>query len=350
MSQLRLGILGTAGIARKNWKAIWHSGNCTLTAVASREVAKSRQFIADLQREASFTPAPAAFGSYAELLASPDVDAVYLPLPTALRKEWVLRAAAAGKHIVCEKPCAVSLADLDEMLAACRRHRVQFLDGVMFMHSPRLAAIRAILADGTSIGQPRRITSQFSFLGHEGFFDHNIRLDPALEPAGCLGDLGWYNLRFSLWAMNWQMPRAITGRILAANPAGVPTDFSGELIFDGGVSAGFYCSFINFRQQWANLSGTKGYLQVDDFVNPFHGSETGFTVTQIGQDGPNVLPSVRRITVPGHANTHPTAPEVNLYRHFANQIATGRLNEDWPEWSRKTQLVMDACLAAARQP
>ncbi len=71
-----------------------------------------------------------------------EVDAVYMPLPTALRKQWVLRAAEAGKHVVCEKPCAASVADLQEMLTACRYNRVQFMDGVMFTHSRRMESLR----------------------------------------------------------------------------------------------------------------------------------------------------------------------------------------------------------------
>src|SRR5438105_2549730 len=128
---LRWGILGTAQIARKNWRAIHDSGNSTIVAVASRDLERSRRFIAECQAEVAFETVPEAYGSYEELLASQAVDAVYIPLPTGLRKEWVLRAAEAGKHIVCEKPCAVSVADLREMLDACRRHRVQFMDGVM---------------------------------------------------------------------------------------------------------------------------------------------------------------------------------------------------------------------------
>ncbi|MEY2467177.1 MAG: hypothetical protein QOD03_1698, partial [Verrucomicrobiota bacterium] len=93
MNKLRWGILGTAKIARKNWKAIRHSDNSIVTAVASRNVERSRQFIAECQREDSFESMPLAFGSYEELLASREVDAVYIPLPTGLRKEWVIRAA-----------------------------------------------------------------------------------------------------------------------------------------------------------------------------------------------------------------------------------------------------------------
>ncbi len=72
------------------------------------------------------------------------MDAVYIPLPTGLRQEWVVRAAEAGKHVICEKPCAVSAADLSEMISACRKNRVQFMDGVMFMHNPRLGRVREI--------------------------------------------------------------------------------------------------------------------------------------------------------------------------------------------------------------
>src|SRR5438445_4225464 len=158
---LRWCILGTAQIARKNWRAIRDSGNL-IVAVASRDLERSRRFIAECQAEAPFETVPEAYGSYEGLLASPAVDAVYIPLPTGLRKEWVLRAAAAHKHIVCEKPCAVSVADLREMLEACRRQQVQFVDGVMFMHSRRLERLREVLDDGKSVGEVRRIASAFS--------------------------------------------------------------------------------------------------------------------------------------------------------------------------------------------
>src|SRR5205823_5556477 len=139
---------------------------------------------------------PLAFGSYEDLLACEAVKALYIPLPTGLRKEWVLNAAAAGKHIVCEKPCAVSAADLQEMLDVCRRNRVQIMDGVMFMHSKRLLQMRAVMDDARSVGAIRRITSGFSFRAPTEFFSGNIRAQSDLEPHGCLGDLGWYCIRF----------------------------------------------------------------------------------------------------------------------------------------------------------
>ncbi|HEY2953576.1 MAG TPA: Gfo/Idh/MocA family oxidoreductase, partial [Verrucomicrobiae bacterium] len=246
---IRWGILSTAQIARKNWKAIRNTGNSTVVAVASRDLERSRRFIAGCQAEAPMPAAPRALGRYEELLAAQDIDAVYIPLPTGLRKEWVLRAAEAGKHIVCEKPCATSVADLREMLDACRQHRVQFVDGVMFMHSRRLERMREVLDDQTSVGPVKRITSAFSFCAPDEFFGANIRAHSVLEPYGCLGDLGWYCIRFALVVMNEQLPRRVTGRILAEaggrnSPAPVPAGFSGELLFDNGVSSGFYCSFL----------------------------------------------------------------------------------------------------------
>src|SRR5262245_43855399 len=148
----RWGILGTARIARKIWKAIRNADNSALVAVASRDPQRARQFIEECQADVPLTPAPAPCGTYQELLDRDDIDAVYIPLPTGIRKEWVCRTARASKHVLCEKPCAVSSADLSAMLDACREHRVQFMDGVMFMHSRRLPLLRQTLDDGCSIG------------------------------------------------------------------------------------------------------------------------------------------------------------------------------------------------------
>jgi predicted dehydrogenase len=352
MKKLRIGFLSTADIGRKNWKAIFHSGNCVVSAVASRDVEKSRKYIDDCQREFAFAEAPRAFGSYEELVAAPDVDAVYVPMPTALRKTWVLRAAAAGKHILCEKPCAASVADLEEMLAACKKNSVQFLDGVMFMHSPRLARVREVLDDKKSVGRIHRISSAFSFYpGDESFFHDNIRTDGTLEPAGCLGDLGWYSIRFALWTMHWQLPQTVTGKILSQSPATngrtpTPTEFSGEMFFDGGVSVEFYSSFLTGRQQWVHVSGQNGWLRLPDFVHPLNSYEPEFEVNEkflaVASDvkcPPGVDPLQQ-----GHA----TAQDTRMWRNFANQIFSGHLNEDWPMWALQTQKVLDACQAAAR--
>ncbi len=350
MKNLRIGILSTAGIGRKNWKAILNSGNCVVAAVASRDVKKCREFIRECQAENPFGQIPAAFGSYEELIASPAVDALYIPLPTRLRKEFVLRAAAAGKHILCEKPCGVDAAALEEMVAACRKNSVQFMDGVMFMHSPRLARVREILEDGQSIGQVRRITSAFSFYSGKEFFSTNIRANGALEPAGCLGDLGWYCIRFALWTRHWQSPCAVAGRILSQSEnlpdrPSSPTEFSAELFFDDGVSVAFYCSFLAAHQQWVHVSGQKGWLRLPDFIHPFDSYEPAFEVNT-----KTIRCEARAKCPPGAdpmAQGHATAQDTRMWRNFADQIHSGKLNDNWPLWALKTQQVLDACLASA---
>jgi predicted dehydrogenase len=355
---VRWGILGTAQIARKNWRAIRHSNNGVVAAVASRELERSRRFIAECQAEVPFADPPKAVGSYAELLAAREIDAVYIPLPTGIRKEWVVRAAEAGKHVVCEKPCAVNDADLAEMLAACQRHQVQFMDGVMFMHGRRLDRVGEILKDGRTVGRLGRISSAFTFNGADDFFTANIRAQAPLEPLGCLGDLGWYCIRMALWAAEWKLPRRVTGRILSATAAApgqgsVPTEFSGELLFEGGLSSDFYCSFITGLQQWVNLSGSLGSLRIDDFVMPCFGSETDFetrnSALRIQGCDFNMEPGTRRWWVSEYSNSHPSAQETNLFRHFADQVQSGVLNRTWPDMALKTQQVTRACLESARQ-
>lgn len=351
MTKLRWGILGAANIARKNWKAFVNSGNGLVTAIAARDVTRGEQFLRECQALATFEPTPKVFGSYEQLITSPDVDAVYLPLPTALRKEWVICAAQAGKHVFSEKPCAVNAADLREMLDVCRKHRVQFMDGVMFMHHPRLAVVRAVLDDAKRIGPLRRIASEFSFLGDNPNFPNNIRVQSTLEPSGCLGDLGWYCLRISLFAMNWELPISATGRILAVAADGVtPTQFSGELIFANGVSAGFHCSFAIAAQQWVSFMGAKGTVRMNDYVHPRNSYESAYEINATEHRIPAAPGTVMPLDAGALSQLgHPTAQDTLMIRNFAAQVQSGKLNEFWPEVALKTQLVMDACLTSARE-
>jgi predicted dehydrogenase len=351
------GILSTAQIARKIWLAIRNSQCGEVAAVASRERARARRFIADCQAAAPFKTMPTALGSYEELINAPEIDALYIPLPTGLRKEWVIRAAEAGKHVLCEKPCAVTVADLREMLAACRKNGVQFMDGVMFMHTRRLARMRKILDDGRTVGDIRRISTAFNFNSDAKFFAGNIRTHSGLEPQGTLGDQGWYCIRFALWAMQWQLPERVTGRILSsvvrpARTPPVPTEFSGELYFPGGASCDFYCSFVTALQQRAIISGTRGSMAIHDFVLPFEGRELVFETGRmdykfIGCDA-FMETGPRRWKTAEHSNSHPTAQEANLIRNFTKQAQSGKLSAHWPEISLKTQQVLEACLKSAR--
>ncbi|TWT49812.1 1,5-anhydro-D-fructose reductase [Thalassoglobus neptunius] len=354
----RWGVLGAAAIAMKNWDSIRNSGNGQVVAIASRSKERSEAFIDACQLSRPVAERPDAVEGYQALLDRDDIDAVYIPLPTGLRKEWVIKAAQAGKHVMCEKPCAVSVSDLNEMLDACRENDVQFMDGVMYMHSKRLAALRDVIDDENNLGQLRRIQTHFSFCAPDEFIQNNIRVSSDLEPQGCVGDLGWYTIRMCLFVMNYQLPKTVSGRQLgehgrADSPNPVPMEFVGELQFDGGVSAGFYNSFRTEHQQLVHVSGTKGNLQLHDFVLPYFGNELGFEVNKpvFNVNGCEFVMERHRTqhTIAEYSNNAPDAQEVNLFRNFSNIVLSGEIDPFWPEASLKTQIVMDACLASARQ-
>ena len=354
----RWGILGTANIARKNWKALRNAGNSALVAVASRERSRAQKFIDECQADVALTPAPVPCGSYEELLGRRDIYAVYIPLPTGIRKEWVLKAAAAGKHVLCEKPCGVNSAGVSAMLEACRKNRVQFMDGVMFMHSQRLTMMRQVLDDHESVGSIRRIVSHFSFMAPDDFLSKNIRVSSDLEPLGCLGDLGWYNIRFTLCALKEQMPERVSGRLLSQHGRSdgkhaVPTEFAAELFYPDGVSASFYCSFRTVNQQWASVSGTLGDLHMSDFVLPFFGSEAAFEVVSPvfhvhGCDF-NMEGHSRRFAAHEYSNSMSNSQETNMIRTFSQIVLSGKLEPHWGEIALKTQEIVDACARSAHE-
>lgn len=352
----RWGILGAAFIARKNWQAIRDAGNAKLVAVASRDVQRARTFISECQASAPHPVLPDAMGSYEALLARTDIDAVYIPLPTGLRKEWVLRAAAAGKHVLVEKPVGCEASDVVEIIAACEEHGVQFMDGVMFMHGRRLKRMRE--AVDRDLGRIRHIATQFSFMSDEEFQRTNIRAHGGLEPLGCLGDLGWYCLRFTLWAMNYAVPTQVTGRIHAETRQGadappVPLEFSGTLTFADGASASFYCSFSAAHAQWAMVSGSEGLLRVPDFVLPYSGERTRFSVTRsefaldVCQFDMHEGGKTERMDEP--ASNAPGSQEARMFETFSSLVLSRRLDPHWPQISLLTQRVLDACLQSARQ-
>lgn len=351
-SDCRWGFLSTAAIARKNWKAIRLSGNGRVTAVASRSEAKARAFIDECAAEVPQPETAAAVGSYEALLARDDVDAVYVPLPTGIRKPWVLAAARAGKHVLCEKPVAINGQDAQEMVDACAQAGVQFMDGVMFDHSLRLANIREQLAAGQAIGKLRRISTHFSFRGDAAFQQSNIRTDSVLEPHGCLGDLGWYCIRMTLWAAGLQTPTHVWARTLTPlsgkdSEGEVPGEFSAELQLADGLSAGFYCSFLTENQQTAIFSGDRGYITVNDFVLPFYDAEASWThhnhVLEIENCRWNFRRHSRRQAVAEYPSGEANAPEVNMVRRFAQCVIEGQLDPRYPQLTIQTQRVLDAC-------
>lgn len=354
----RWGLLSTAAISRKNWKAIALAPAGTVTAVASRDESKVAEFIGQCMAEAPLPEPPTALGSYDALLGRDDVDAVYIALPTGLRKPWVLRAAAAGKHVLCEKPLACTLDDAREMAQACHQHGVQLIDGVMFSHSRRLTGLRQAIDAPDGIGPIRRVSSHFCFCSDETFRRNNIRVHSELEPHGCLGDLGWYNIRFILWVLRFQMPTVVVARTLQSlrgehSPGEVPGEFSAELLFDGNVSANFFCSFLVEHQQLSSISGQRGHITLDDFVLPFYDAELAWHqhrhVLEIDNCRWNMRRHSQRCAVTEYASGERNAAEVKMITAMNQAVLTGRLDPYWPEIALKTQQVLEACRRSADQ-
>lgn len=353
----RWGILSTAGIAKKNWKAIRRSGNATVAAVASRSASSAAKFIEECQSFEPFAQVPDAVEGYDALLQRKDIDAVYIPLPTGLRTEWVLKAANAGKHVLAEKPAGMNAGEVNEILRTCEKNKVQYMDGVMFMHSARLPKLRATLDDGKSVGEIRRVMTQFSFCGDEAFLKTNIRSMSPTEPHGCLGDLGWYCIRMILWTLKWKAPRQVIGRTLReiqgnGSPEGVPGEFAADLLFDNGLSASFYCSFLTQHQQWVNISGDKGFVTIPDFVLPYHGPEVGYDVcnNEFVTDGCDFFMDhhVRKETENEYSQGRATAQEVSLFRNFSSLVNSGKLDPHWGKITLATQMIIDAAFQSAR--
>jgi len=284
-AKVRWGIISTASIARKNVVSIQEAANAEVVCVGSRSIEKARAFAAE-------NAIPAAVGSYEEVLEA-GVDAVYIPLPTGCRLEWVKKAAAAGKHVLCEKPIAPTLAEAFEMTEACRAAGVLFMDGTMFEHHTRLAAVTAELP---KVGRLSRVVSSFSFSGGAEFEKSNIRMG-SLEPLGCLGDLGWYNARLTLWAFGWELPTEVSMHVHRQSDDGVPTDVTCTLRFSGNRLATFDNSFFHALRQRAEFVGDHGTLSMDDFCVPEARAEAKFAVTvekpvdRVGaENAPNATP------------------------------------------------------------
>ena len=332
----RWGVLGAASIARKNVRAMHLAENAQPLAIASRTLEKASAFAAEHQVERSY-------GSYEALLEDPDVDAVYIPLPTTLHREWTIRAAAAGKHVLCEKPVAPNASDAEAMIESCRDADVQFMDGVMFMHHARMQTLKSRLVD---IGEaPNLITSGFSFRGDDSFFEENIRGDASMEPLGAVGDLGWYSVRIML-----ELMLVLPSQVRATHHRlhhGIPIHTTAELDFpgtDGGRHAFLHCSFVHPLRQWVEICGSAGTMRMDDFVigSPTEACLQLETESRLTEKDLVHERRTERIV------TRDCIQEVEMIRNFS-EIARGAtpLPPGWSDMSHATQKVIDAIMSSA---
>ncbi len=252
---LRWGILSTANIGRAAViPAIRASSNGTLAAVASRVSATAREF-------AATHGIPEHFGSYDSLLRADTVDAVYIPLPNSLHREWTIKAAERGKHILCEKPLALTAAECHDMAAAAAANGVTLMEAFMYRFHPRIGRVETLIRDG-ALGPLKLIRSAFTFrLTKPG----NIRLDRALG-GGALMDVGCYCVNVS---------RTLAGREPAEvqawatfGPTGVDLELVGTLRFDGGLVAQFDCALTMERRESVEVAGTDGSIELPSAFLP----------------------------------------------------------------------------------
>jgi predicted dehydrogenase len=350
---MNFGILSTANIARKNALAIQVSDSCRLVGVSSRSLEKAEGFISSLNLDGV-----RAYGSYQDLLDDPTIDAVYIPLPTTMHLEWVVKSAEKGKHVLVEKPVAVCHSDLVRMMKACADNNVLFLDGTMFVHHFRTLKLQSLLAT-PRYQQVHRMNSTFSFRGDDSFFAQNIRANADLDPLGALGDLGWYCTRVALLAFG-TLPYSVSAVCRKWSVDGkVPLDLSATLYFDADRErvCEFSCSFVtafcqSFRITTRSTLADK-VITCDDFVIPRSGLST---VCKIDTLAPYPLASADGMVMAAteELRVGDCVQEVEMFRAFSKLAKFPRCPKsearvaELQNGMSSTQRVIDAVLEAAR--
>jgi predicted dehydrogenase len=318
---IRIGVLGTARIARGVIPQIHASQSATAVAVGSRSVDKAQQFASELK-------IPEYFGSYDEVLESPSVDAVYIPLPPALHEAWTLKAAAAGKHVLCEKPLAVNAAQSRHMIETCVAANVVLLDCTMWYHTERARAIKQLVTRG-QLGLVRQITTAFTFPG-DALAAENLRLSSALG-GGSLLDIGWYCVGASLWMLE-HLPERVFATAQWRN--GIDWRLNGLMWFSNGQMASIECGFDAIRRRWMEIAGTTAAVVCDDFTRPWNVEKPRFWIhDNQGTSHPHVIP-------------HPPI-ERCLVDAFCDLIRSQNVRHQWLPLSLQTQSVCDALLKSA---
>ncbi|MCL4560994.1 MAG: Gfo/Idh/MocA family oxidoreductase [Chloroflexi bacterium] len=248
------GLLGTGRINRSLIPAIRNSSRCRLVAVSSRNPETARIYSREWQ-------IPKSYGSYADMLADPEVEVVYNSLPNSLHAEWTLKAIEAGKHILCEKPLAITLAEVDAILAASRRMGVVVTEAFMYRHHPQTIKIQELIKAGL-VGKIWLVRSAFSFqLTRKG----DIRLDPGLG-GGSLWDVGCYPVSITR-ALLESEPVEVNGwQVLGST--GIDLSFVGQMRFPGEVAAQIDSSFSAPSRQFLEIVGDAGSLTIEQPFTP----------------------------------------------------------------------------------
>jgi len=249
MSELRWGILSTAHIARtKVIPGIQKADRCQVVAIGSRDLDQARRAAAQLG-------IPNAHGSYEALLADPEIDAVYIPLPNHLHMQWTIAAARAGKHVLCEKPLALTSADAQTMVDVCAAEGVRLMEAFMYRLHPSWVAVRELVASGR-IGRLVAVQSWFSYFNDDPTNIRNIRH----YGGGALMDVGCYSVNLSRMLFGSE-PTRVEASVVRDRPGSVDVLTSGLLQFEDG-QATFTCSTRAEDDQRVHVYGSQGRIWV----------------------------------------------------------------------------------------
>jgi len=267
---LRMGILGAANIAKQFARDVRPSQLVSVVAVASRSEYNARTFAA-AQGIARW------HGSYEALLADPEVDAIYLPLPNSLHAEWAMAAARAGKHVLCEKPLALSAADARAMFDAARTHGVMLLEGYPWWFQPQTGDLLELLHSG-AIGSVRSVQASFGFT--VGNPQANIRLKPELG-GGALLDAGSYVTSLIRLVMG-EAPKSVMAHATWAD-SGVDISLMATLLFADGRRAQLSCAMDTANHRRATITGTQGTIETEylNHISDTPGHPWGYLPSQL---------------------------------------------------------------------
>ena len=247
---VRWGVLSTAKIGiDKVIPATAAADRCEVVAIASRDLERARAAASELG-------IARAFGSYEDLLADPDVDAVYNPLPNHLHAEWTIAAARAGKHVLCEKPLATTSTDAERMIQACEAEGVLLMEAFMYRLHPTWEAVTSLVASGR-IGELKTVQSWFSYFNDDPGDIRNL----VETGGGALYDIGCYCVNLSRMLFGAE-PERVGGSVLRDPVMGIDVLTSGILDF-GDVVATFTCSTRAEPDQRVHIYGTDGRISIE---------------------------------------------------------------------------------------
>ncbi len=331
--KIRWGVIGTAEIARNALiPAVQSSRNGVVLGVASRDKGRARAYADTLGIER-------AYGSYEEMLADPDIDAVYNPLPNDSHAPWSIAAAKAKKPTLCEKPIALNAAQAQQMVDAFRTENVLLAEAFMYRYHPQHQIVKDLLAAGT-IGPINLINTAFTY-SMPLSDTTNVRLKPELGGGGLL-DVGCYCVNLCRFIVG-EEPDTVTGQVIIGKMTGADEAFVGTLHFPSGVLAHFDCGMRGTWRQQYTLIGPAGSITVPSAFRPIEDKET---IIQVRKETGEFWQTIDMPEIV-------SAPAVNQYRlmveDFGDAVREGRTITYDPADSVKNMRVLDALIRAARE-